>query len=82
MTTIGAALKMPDYKNPEALAALDALGPESAPELTTMLETLLAQVLDDQAKADSAGPARERLKTLARVVVGLGRHLARAGEPF
>ena len=41
MTTIGAALKMPDYKNPEALAALDALGPESAPELTTMLETLL-----------------------------------------
>lgn len=82
MTTIGAALKMPDYKNPEALAALDALGPESAPELTTMLETLLAQVLDDQAKADSGGPARERLKTLARVVVGLGRHLARAGEPF
>ena len=23
MTTIGAALKMPDYKNPEALAALE-----------------------------------------------------------
>ncbi|MEC7523142.1 MAG: hypothetical protein VYE22_24905 [Myxococcota bacterium] len=80
MSAIAAALKMPDYQNPQALAALEALPSDCVGELTERLESCAAGMSEDRAKGNSGPDARARRQQLPRLVVGLGRHLARAGE--
>ncbi|MCP4449175.1 MAG: hypothetical protein GY811_28160 [Myxococcales bacterium] len=80
-TPIKSALKKKDHQNPEALEALDALG-NSLPELEKCLRALMAEVEQDKDKFRHDEKSSRRMRDLQRLVVGIGRHLARSGDQF